>query len=272
MATEKLLHVAHPRECNTQQTERLHATTHATGVQQPTLKALSGAVLVRNNACNSNATASEKARNNTPVLPPPSVASPTLRDRVELEELITVVAKFHAFSDADTQEARTIAIGDIPAALTCFRELARRERQVPAPMIESFVRTARTYAAVTVRVQPMALWQTPIEAIRPSLMFSVAVSTSNGKEIDLSEKAQLDAELQACRNVVYTASTASRNIMNVLSQIYVSSLGTGLEKDLLAVHSAACTLVQYLELSQQASSEQLAIPDAPQSESGKIVH
>lgn len=48
------------------------------------------------------------------------------RDRVELDELITVVASFHAFTEADIQEARTIALGDVPAALSCFRDLAKR--------------------------------------------------------------------------------------------------------------------------------------------------
>jgi hypothetical protein len=98
MATEKLLHVAPPRECNTQQTERLHATAHATGAQQPTLKALSGAVLERNNACNRRATGGQMACSNMSNAAPGPVALSSLRDRVELDELITVVARFHAFS------------------------------------------------------------------------------------------------------------------------------------------------------------------------------
>jgi hypothetical protein len=44
----------------------------------------------------------------------------------ELDRLIKVVASFHAFTEADVQEARTIALGDVPAALSCFRDLAKR--------------------------------------------------------------------------------------------------------------------------------------------------
>ena len=47
-------------------------------------------------------------------------------ERDELDRLIAVVARFNAFTEADIQEARTIAFGDIPAALVCFRDLAKR--------------------------------------------------------------------------------------------------------------------------------------------------
>lgn len=132
MATEKLLHVASPRECNMQQTGCLSATARATGMQQPSLKALSGAVLGRNNACNSHATSALNPCNNMSNSATEPVALPTLRDQVELEGLITVVATFHAFSAADTQEARTIAFGDVPAALTCFRVLAAKASMTEA--------------------------------------------------------------------------------------------------------------------------------------------
>ena len=67
MATNELLHVARPKERNTQQTPAKYATTHATDVQQHSLKALSGAVLARNKPCNSHATTGERPCNNTPL-------------------------------------------------------------------------------------------------------------------------------------------------------------------------------------------------------------
>lgn len=50
----------------------------------------------------------------------------TSLDLLELDELITVVARFHAFTEADIQDAWTIALGDMQAALICFRALAKR--------------------------------------------------------------------------------------------------------------------------------------------------
>lgn len=42
----------------------------------------------------------------------------------ELDRLIIIVAKHHAFTDADIIEAREIAHADVDNALVCFRALA----------------------------------------------------------------------------------------------------------------------------------------------------
>jgi hypothetical protein len=79
----KLLHVASPRACNTQQTTHEPATPHATGKQQPSLKALARKALGRNTPCNTHATEAEKPCNKQGEKTPPFVAQiPAIRDRL----------------------------------------------------------------------------------------------------------------------------------------------------------------------------------------------
>ena len=129
MTTDQLLHVARPRECNTQQTPPLHATARATSAQQTTLRALSGAVLARNRPCNSHATTVEKACNNTPLLRPSFVASnldrPTTGN-AELDGLIDIVGRHYDTPEDEYQLIRETAAGAIQGALLSFRAMATR--------------------------------------------------------------------------------------------------------------------------------------------------
>ena len=62
---EVLLHVSVPRAGNTQQIGPTDATSRATAMQQPTLKALAERVLARNTGRNTGATAPQKSCNNS---------------------------------------------------------------------------------------------------------------------------------------------------------------------------------------------------------------
>lgn len=135
MGTE-LLHSALPSKCNTQQIGGLRATIKATTAQQPTLKALSGAVLGRNSPSNSSTTDPKKVCNNTgselrsfvasrAVLPSPvneKLGSP----RVELLGLIRTVGMLYGFTPEETAEANQIAFADPKSALASYRDVAKR--------------------------------------------------------------------------------------------------------------------------------------------------
>ena len=128
MATNELLHVARPKERNTQQTPAKYATTHATDVQQHSLKALSGAVLARNKPCNSHATTGERPCNNTPSLRPALVASEKDRQtgNAELDGLIATVAEHYEWPPDERRLMNETACGDLENALISFRLMARR--------------------------------------------------------------------------------------------------------------------------------------------------
>lgn len=73
----EVLRVAHPRQCNTQQTPVVGATGHATAAQQPDLKALAAAVIGSLNAqqaAQHGSTNPEKPAQQTPVAEGASVA------------------------------------------------------------------------------------------------------------------------------------------------------------------------------------------------------
>lgn len=61
MKQPEKLQVAQPRECNVQLSPPSVATTHATGMQQASLKALARKALACNNPCNKSATSTPEA-------------------------------------------------------------------------------------------------------------------------------------------------------------------------------------------------------------------
>lgn len=102
----RLLRVAQPRECNTQQTPQNRATARATGAQQGSLRALAGAALARNSARNTGAqdapeTAQQRhdleaaivARDSTP-LRVACVAFPRGATTQQPEKVVRVVVRF----------------------------------------------------------------------------------------------------------------------------------------------------------------------------------
>lgn len=78
-----LLRVAFPMACNAQQITPEHATLHATGTQQPSLKALARKALGRNTPCSTHTTEAEKPCNKQGENTPPFVAQiPAIRERL----------------------------------------------------------------------------------------------------------------------------------------------------------------------------------------------
>ena len=112
-----LLHVASPRECNTQQATQYRATSYATSTQQPPLKPASLLDLARNKLCNNHATSSQKDAQQAHQKKGVDVA------RLELINLVRFIADFHGFTEEDHDEALAIALADFDNALVCFRAL-----------------------------------------------------------------------------------------------------------------------------------------------------
>src|SRR5688500_37281 len=112
-----LLHVASPRECNTQQPPQYHATSYATTTQQPLAKPVSLLDLARNKLCNNHATSSKKDAQQAHQKQGVDVA------RLELINLVRFIADFHGFTEEEHDEALAIALADFDNALVCFRAL-----------------------------------------------------------------------------------------------------------------------------------------------------
>jgi hypothetical protein len=103
---KRLLHVAGPSPCNTQQTTVQACNgvaQHAHSTQQRLLH------VARPSPCNTQQGAA---------LPDPAAEA-------ELRRLVNVVADAHGFSPEDRREALEVALRDRENALTCFRLLAK---------------------------------------------------------------------------------------------------------------------------------------------------
>ena len=86
---KRLLHVSYPSTCNTQQNK------------VPMVQACRAVAQHTQQAC-------------------------TLSQKVELSQLVSLVADFHQFSNEDRQEALEVALTDPINAITCFTSLAKK--------------------------------------------------------------------------------------------------------------------------------------------------
>lgn len=142
-----LLHVASPRECNTQQPPQYHATSYATSTQQPLSKPASLLDLARNKLCNNHATSSQKDAQQAHQKQGVDVA------RSELTNLVRFIADFYCFTEEEHGEALAIALADFDNALVCFRALKQDALSIGSSM--GFKSAGNTYTLTgSKRTQP----------------------------------------------------------------------------------------------------------------------
>ena len=119
----RVLHVAHHSDAQHATNAQNRATAPCNTCATTSLKALANAVLQRNAARNTDATAPLKTVQQQPL---GRVAS-TAETQSELRTLVEAVATFNGLTEDQTAEAHHIAQADAVAALECFRILAARD-------------------------------------------------------------------------------------------------------------------------------------------------